>query len=308
MSKAASGPDWLDARLRRGDVILIDGAMGTELEARGVAMDDEAWCGIASLYHGAVAREIHQDYIRAGADVIITNTFASARHVLEPAGHGEQVVEANKKAVAAALAARDAVADRPVAVAGSISHTRFDRLDPVWHTEARLKLSFVEQAETLAEAGVDLLALEMMADPEVAPLALEAALVTGLPVWVGISVTRDSDGRLAGHGRPPRDLELLLERLTALGGGLYTVMHSEVNDTGPGLEALRRHWAGPTGAYPNSGYFRMPHWQFVDIIAPDDLAAEAKSWIDQGAQVIGGCCGLGVEHIQRLREFLVSSN
>ncbi len=302
MNDTTAGPEWLDARLRGGEVVLIDGAMGTELEARGVPMDAAAWCGPALLEHGDVVREVHQDYIRAGAEVIITNTFATGRHVLARAGYGEAVAELNRLAVALAVEARDAVARRPLAIAGSISHTRFGVADPEWHTEARFRESFAEQAGLLAEAGVDLLALEMMSDPEVAPLALEAALATGLPVWVGISVARDADGRLVGCGDPGRDLDLLLERLCGLGGGLYLVMHSEVADTGPGLAVVRRHWSGATGAYPNSGHFEMPNWQFTDIIAPDELAAEAQNWVEAGTQVIGGCCGLGVAHIERLRE------
>ncbi len=304
MSQTSAGPEWLEARIRAGEVVLIDGAMGTELEARGVPMDENAWCGPPLLEFGDVVREIHQDYIRVGAEVIITNTFATARHMLERAGYGDVVAEINRTAVRLALEARDRVAERPVAVAGSISHIRFGVADPEWHTEVRFRESFREQAGLLAEAGVDLLVLEMMADPEVAPLALEEALATGLPVWVGISVQRDEQGRLVGYGDPARDLDLLLQRLVGLGGGLYLVMHSDVPDTAPGLEIVRRHWSGPTGAYPNSGYFKLPHWQFVDIIPPDELAVEALQWVAAGTQAIGGCCGLGVAHIERLRECL----
>jgi homocysteine S-methyltransferase len=304
MASTAAGPDWLDKRIRDGVVILIDGAMGTELEARGVPMDEDAWCGPPLLEYGDVVRQIHEDYIRAGAEVIITNTFATGGLALGPVGQADMVGPLNRRAVTLALEARDAAAERPVAIAGSISHTSFGRRDPDWYNERRFRECFSEQAELLAEGGCDLLALEMMSDPEVAPLALEAALATGLPVWVGISVERDAEGRLYGHGDPSRDLDLLLERLTGLGGGLYTVLHSDVPDTGLALAAVRRYWSGPTGAYPNSGYFEMPHWQFVDIISPDDLAMEASRWVAAGTQVIGGCCGLGVDHIERLRERL----
>ena len=82
-------------------------------------------------------------------------------------------------------------------------------------------------------------------------------------------------------------------------------MHSPVPDTTEGLEIVKRHWKGPLGAYPESGYFVMPNWQFVEIIAPEDFVAVAREWIAGGVQIIGGCCGLGPDHIRALNEALV---
>ena len=79
----------LQQRLDGGEVIVLDGAMGTELEKRGVPMDDAAWSAAALATHADTVREVHEAYIRAGADLITTNTFPTARHVLEPAGMGE---------------------------------------------------------------------------------------------------------------------------------------------------------------------------------------------------------------------------
>ncbi len=82
---------WIAERLAAGGEIIIDGANGSELERRGVPMDERAWCGPSVTTHSHVLKEIHKDYIAAGAEVIITNTFASSRQMLEPAGYGEQV-------------------------------------------------------------------------------------------------------------------------------------------------------------------------------------------------------------------------
>src|ERR671915_1409709 len=108
-------------RLDAGEVVILDGAMGTELERRGVPMDEVAWDAAALLTHPDTVREVHEDYIRAGADVIITNTFATARHVLEPAGMGERFRELNTRAVVLAKEARENAAEGEVFVAGSIS-------------------------------------------------------------------------------------------------------------------------------------------------------------------------------------------
>src|SRR5215207_5826214 len=104
----------LQQRLDGGETVLLDGAMGTELEMRGVPMDVVAWDAAALLTHPATVREVHEDSIRAGADVITTNTFATARHVMEPAGMGERFRELNARAVALAKEARENAADGAV--------------------------------------------------------------------------------------------------------------------------------------------------------------------------------------------------
>ncbi|MEQ9349182.1 MAG: homocysteine S-methyltransferase family protein, partial [Alphaproteobacteria bacterium] len=109
MNSAAIG-HWLAERLRNGPPLLLDGATGSELERRGVPMDDAAWSGAAVHTHPDVVREVHADYIRAGAEVVITNTFATARHALVPAGLDGETAAINRRAVALAREARDVVA------------------------------------------------------------------------------------------------------------------------------------------------------------------------------------------------------
>ncbi|MGH6719275.1 MAG: homocysteine S-methyltransferase family protein [Alphaproteobacteria bacterium] len=301
----------LDERLAQGDVIIIDGGTGTELEARGVPMDEVAWCGAANFDHDDVLLGVHEDYIRAGADVIITNTFSTARHMLEPAGLGDRVVEANRRAVDIARKARDRAADRPVAIAGSISHFigRTDRSRPPdakWTRPETLKATFTEQAESLAGAGVDLIALEMMMRPELALPALEAALGTGLPVWIGMSCRRE-DGQVVTFDHPDTAFAPVVEALVAAAAGraqAVNVMHSLVDDTQAGVDVVRARWKGVLGVYPESGYFEMPNWRFVDVIEPAALVARAKAWVASGVQIVGGCCGTGVAHIRALKEAL----
>ena len=93
---------------KRGNILILDGGTGTELEKRGVPMDPGAWCGLAALEHADILKRIHLDYIFSGADVITTNTYSSSRHMLELSGLGEKFVEINKKAVEAAHSAKEA--------------------------------------------------------------------------------------------------------------------------------------------------------------------------------------------------------
>ena len=92
-------------RLDAGEIVVLDGGTGTELQRRGAQMDPSAWCGPASLNNSELLTQVHLDYIDAGADVITANTFASSRLMLTPAGFADRVEEINRIAVEAALRA-----------------------------------------------------------------------------------------------------------------------------------------------------------------------------------------------------------
>jgi methionine synthase I (cobalamin-dependent) len=298
----AAPAEYLKGRLERGDVVVIDGATGTELEARGVPMDDAAWCGPANLEYAAVARDVHADYIRAGAAVVIANTFSTDRLRLGDAGLGDRVEEVNRKAVRAALEARDET-DRPeVAVAGSLSRAAASSLGGglLGVDRATLLDVYTEQAGILADAGVDLIALEMMSAPEHAEPALEAARSTGLPVWLGVSADRAADGRLTGWQSPERSFDDFVAGLSTAGVDAMLVMHTDVASVDEALDSVFRHWDGPVGVYPHVGTFEPPNWKFDASFTPEDLVANAQRWVERGVLVVGGCCGLGPAYIRAL--------
>ena len=293
-------------RLDVGDIVILDGATGTELQRRGVSMDPAAWCGPSTLGNDDLLADIHADYIRVGADVITANTFASSRLMLEPAGFGDRVAEINTRAVEAALRARErtGTTDR-VAVAGSISH-----MVPVMAgtatvdgarvaSDAQVADAIHELAHLVRDAGADLIALEMMYNPKRAPLAVAAAMSTGLPVWFGMSARRDSAGNVVSFDQlQDVPLEDIIDLIPADGIDAAGFHHTTSEIIGEALVRLRSRFAGPLIAYPDSGYFEMPDWQFVDTIEPARLEQFFAEWIGLGARVIGGCCGLTVEHVQ----------
>jgi len=299
---SAAPVEHLNARLASGDVVVIDGATGTELEARGVPMDDAAWCGVANLEYAEVARDIHADYIRAGARVVIANTFSTDRLRLGDAGIADRVEEVNRKAVGAALDARAAV-DRPdVVVAGSLSRAAAFTIDGSARRvdSATLLDAYSEQARLLADAGVDLIALEMISGPDHGEPALEAARSVGLPIWLGMSAEKTADGRLEcwqGHGLLFDDL---VQGLAAPDLAAVMVMHTDVADVDDALEAVFRHWDGPVGVYPHVGSFVPPSWQFDERFTPADLVVQSRRWVERGVRIVGGCCGLGPSYIEAL--------
>jgi homocysteine S-methyltransferase len=303
----------LSERLQNNEIILLDGGVSTEIQRRGVAMDSAVWSGIAHKTHPDVVREVHEDYIRAGAQVITANTFSTARHGLESIGLGGEVASINEQAVRLAQAARDNAATSDVWIAGSISTSPgFNNPREVAMSE-QARANYRELAEILAETGVDLIIAEMMMDLVSAPMVVEASLATGLPVWVGYSAMLAEDGvsvqswRLDGAANttPPDDFDALVAAVSPLGGEAAGVMHSRVEHTGPALEVLQRHWSGPRLVYAETGWLEKPDWIFEEICSPEAYLAAIEGWISKyGTQIVGGCCGTGPAHIRLLKERL----
>ncbi|MFW5715198.1 MAG: homocysteine S-methyltransferase family protein [bacterium] len=310
--EAAMGYTEIHRRMIDGGVVLIDGATGTELEKRGADMNDDAWCGPANISHRGLLEEVHLDYIRAGAEIITTNTYATTRLMLEPAGYGDRIEEIYRSACGAALHARrlaqQELGRTEVLVAGSLSHmvpkstAGAESTDPYSGLGREKFCAALHEAAGLLKAGgCDLILLEMMYHPQRFQCVLEAALDTGLPVWAGFSARWGENGELLSFFQEHDImLEEVIAQLPGKGIDAAGIMHSNVNITGPALELLGHYFTGPRYAYPDSGFFRMPNWQFEDIVSPADLKAYAIDWIADGVSAVGGCCGLSVEHIEAL--------
>ncbi len=297
----------LGDRLARGDIILMDGGVSTEIQKQGVDMDSTVWSGIAHVTHPDITREVHESYLRAGAEVITANTFATARHVLEGKDMGDDFEMINRKAVEVAQQARDNAASGDVLVAASISSTPTFDGDRYTERGAAALQNYKDQAAIYAEAGVDLIVLEMMLDLDGAIPCTTAAVESGLPVWVGFSASL-RDGAVIGYHegtrkRPTIDFGELIDTIMAIGGEATGVMHSFMETTGPALDVLADRWPGPKMAYAETGAFRNPDWVFEQVVSVEEYAHAVDGWVrDQGVQIIGGCCGTGPDHIRALHE------
>ncbi len=310
------GAEVIFRRLAAGGLVVIDGGTGSQLQAEGVPMDDVAWSARANLEQPDAVQRVHEAYLRAGAEVIIANTYAASRAALQPAGLGDRVEQANRNAVHAALRAREVAATGPVAVAGSMSSFCPIAMDPAAlgaplagpaAEDPRFPglADFREQAGLLAEAGAELIALEMIDSSGYGRMALQAAAQTGLPVWLGISPVRLADGTLGtlpelGDGESFDDL---LRALADPAPAVITVMHAKPEVTVDAIEIIRRHFAGPIGVYAETGDWAPPNWVF-DGLTPGEYLQQAITWADAGAQLIGGCCGVGPGHIRVLADGL----
>ena len=291
----------LQARLAAEETVLMDGGMGTELQRRELT-SPTTWSGGPMLTHHELVRDIHQEYIEAGAEIIITNTFSTGRDVLEPDGLGHKVAEANRLGIEAAVQARrNTGTEDSVVIAASVS-----TMAPKTHAEVPVPYekgleTYREQLGELAKGGPDVAAGEMLVRISDTLAVIDAAAELDLPVWVGLSLVPDGDELYLGiqdrHGG-----ETLQDAMDAIRGkGIATVfiMHTPVDDTGPGLEIVKKNWAGTFGAYA--------HFPSGNILDPQQYLEYAKEWSKQGARIIGGCCGTRPDHIRALREWLSGS-
>jgi S-methylmethionine-dependent homocysteine/selenocysteine methylase len=298
------GYERIKQKLAQGEVIILDGGTGTDIQRRGAPMSGETWCADVNLTHGDIVKAVHLDYMAQGADIVTANTYATSPLNFAHIGRAADVNKIDTVAVAIAKAA---VAGTDVCVAGSMSTMRpmqlgTDRnnLAVEWPDDEALAL-FAMKAKGLKDAGVDLIMMEMMRDADYAVLACEAALATGLPVWIGIAIEKREDGELTGFGRSDQLLRDIAPALAVLKPDVISIMHSSPEDTGPAIEILKRSWSGPIGTYPESGYFKSPDWIFTEI-TPAELVDAAKSWQQQGVTIFGGCCGIGPSHIAALKK------
>jgi homocysteine S-methyltransferase len=288
--------DRLLGRMQAGETILIDGGTGTEVERRGVPQLENAWNGGGILSHPQIVQQVHEDFLREGAEIVISNTFATSRHALREAGQPERFETYNRHGVELALAARDAAARPEALVAGGISYWSWAGEPPPPDV---VRSGVADQAAIMAEAGADLLMLEMMVDKARMLAALEAARGSGLPVWAGLSCTRDDAGRIRLlRGEP---LAPALEALHAAGVPLVCIMHTDVALVDDCLDEVFAHWPGLVGVYAHSGQSDRGSWRFETVMPPQDHARAAQRWLARGVRLIGGCCGMGPDHVKALK-------
>jgi len=304
------------ACMAASQVLLLDGATGTELQRRGVDTSLPLWSARALLEAPAVLRAIHADYIAAGADIVTTNTFRTHRRTLTRAGLGERTHELTQLAVTIAREAAQQV-DRKIFVAGSISPLEDCYAPQLVPPDGELWIEHAEMARDLAQAGCDLLLVETMNTIREAVIAARCAAVTGLPVCVSF---------VAGlNGQPPDQIDRSeidedLATLTLLSGESIEEAVQAVQRLRPAailincvplayidraFAELRAAHHGPIGLYANVGHADdQVGWTLTDDVQPAAYAQHARQWMRQGAAIIGGCCGTMPDHIAALKDLL----
>ena len=253
--------------------------------------------------------------------MVTANTFATNRQVLVGAGLADETVSITTRAVELAREAVNNVSpNRPIAIAGSMSNNvawtpgTFSPDPRFFPTPAEEADNYREIAEALANAGVDLILMEMMWDVDRASRAVKAAVETGLPVWIGTSCSllpNGSAGAWNKHKEEPahrlapdhlkqetKPFAPLIEAMMSFDPQVMGVMHTTVDTMDAGLNALFEHWQGPVMAYPETS--SQVRRGVSAAVEPDVFAAHCGDWVGKGVQIIGGCCGTTIEHIRTM--------
>ena len=290
--------------------LLLDGGMGRELRFRGVEIPETIWSANALLVAPDIVRQIHADYIAAGADVIITNTYGVIRADLAKAGIAERFAELNLLACQLANKAREA-AERPVMIAGSLPPLRGSYRPDLVGDFADIEPLYAEQAALLAP-HVDLLLCETMSSAAEGRAAAVAACGAGKPVWVSWTLHEDR----SGHLRSGETIGQAVRALADLPVSGFLVNCCAPESITSAMRELKATGASYVGGYANTFQPVPTNWTLDgasetdgllglrDDLTPVQYCAHAQQWLQAGATVIGGCCGTRPAHIAQLKKSL----
>jgi 5-methyltetrahydrofolate--homocysteine methyltransferase len=279
-------------RLQSGDILVLDGATGTNLQQHGlpVGVPSDIWV----LDQPQTVSQLHSDFLSAGSDVLLTNTFGSSHLHLQHAGLAERFEQTNRQAVDLL---RKVIEGTGVLAAGSMGPLG-EMLQPYGTLkEDDAMAEYANQARILSEAGVDLLVIETQFDLNEAKAAIRGAKsVTDLPLVCSFSYDR---GTRSMMGVRP---EQMGEELADMGVTVLGInCGRSLEDNLQALQELRQVTSLPLWFKPNAG---LPHTDeagsLVYHVSPEMMAAQVPQWIAAGARLIGGCCGTSPEHLRAI--------
>lgn len=290
-------------------VILTDGGMGQELVRRSSSPPTPLWSARVLIDEPDLVRDLHREFIEAGARVVTINTYAATPERLAREGVPELFKELQARGIELAKQARDEAGRTGVSIAGC--------LPPLFGSYApKLTISYDETLaiyrRVVAEQAphVDLFLCETMASAEEGRAAATAACEAGKPVWISWTLSDDAKGLL----RSGETLDRAAEAVSDLPIAARLVNCSRPETIDAALGALK-HLGAPVGAYANgfTATDALKHGGTVDVLhARHDLdpaayAAFALGWVEAGLDIVGGCCEVGPSHIAALRDRLVGS-
>lgn len=281
--------------------LILDGATGTELNRRGVNTGLPLWSANALLtdHDSRILQQIHEDYLRAGADIITTNTFRTHRRALTPSGNTDRALELTSRAVTIARAAIvNTVPDSPKFIAGSVSTLEDCYRPDLVPPDAELRAEHAERIDHFVQCGVDLILIETINTIREAVIMAGLAVVTGTPVVVSFVCNRE--GRILSG----ETLTEAANQLLALGISAIGVNCGPTPNLSKPLAELRSVCGAdfPLIAYGNIGYADDEvGWVNTDSENPAAYCEHAVHW---PAKIVGGCCGTTPEHIAALKSML----
>ncbi|MAE66113.1 MAG: methionine synthase [Phycisphaeraceae bacterium] len=282
----------LAERIASGDLLISDGATGTWLQANGL---EAGGCPEAmNESHPDTIRRMAADYFGAGSDMVETNSFGGSRYMLAKYGRGDDVEKLNRLA---AEHARHA-AQSGHFVVGSIGPTG-EFLEPNGTaTEQDMLEVFAEQARGLAAGGVDGFCIETMSDMGEIALAIRAAKETGLPVMATLTFDKGPRGFFTMFGITPEGAAEQLSEAGAdvVGSNCGIAIDSMIEIIG----RMRQATDKPILTHVNAGIPKIEGGKIIYPDTPEQMAPAYSRLVEAGANILGGCCGTGPDHIRAI--------
>ena len=291
----------LAERLAESTPLLVDGAMGTELFARGLTAGDPPEMWNIDMPDNVI--DVHKGYIKAGSDIILTNSFGGTSFRLKLHNLQDRVHEINEAAARCGRAAADA-SDRPVVVAGSMGPSG-ELLEPMGTmTPETAAAAFADQARGLTAGGADLLWIETMSSLDEVEAAIEGARsASAVPVAVTLSFDT------AGHTMMGVSGTAAAERLGPLGlAAIGANCGNNIADTEAAVLQLKAGLADtPVIVKANAGIPEFKGDKLHYTGTPEIMGAHLRRMADAGIEIIGGCCGTATQHVAYMRGVLDGS-
>lgn len=293
----------LKQKLARKEKIIINGPTGTEMQRRGLNTKLPLWSAAPLLINPDIVRTIHEDYIKAGADIIITNSFRTNVRTLDKIGLGELSTPLTNLAVKLAKEARENSGREDVIIAGDIAPLEDCYTPSLVPSEKELLEEHRRSADDLAKAGVDIIQIETVGTFQEGLAVAKAAHETGLDFILSF-ICNPEGNLLSGES-----LEEAVQAISAFNPIALTTNCRAPKIIEAAVYKLLKLTDKPVGVYANGVGCPADEfgWEFCETgVSAEEYLEYAKKWINDGVTLIGGCCGTTPEYIKLISNYLKS--
>ena len=281
---------------------LLDGAMGSEFIKRGISLPSHVWSAQLNLDAPEIIYKIHQEYIEAGSNYIISNTFRTTPRAYKKLGlsDDESEILAKSSLKSAVIQAKKSIKDN-VRVLGSIAPLEDCYKPELFPGINVAKIEFSKISQWLYDSKIDIFLLETMNSIDETIICLEVIKNYDIPIWVSF-VLLDEKHILSGEL-----LEDAIKKVEQFNVDVLLLNCNPINRTKITLKTLSEHWNKRWGIYPNLGIGEpSPDGIITNYYSDDDFLFLCKNAIDLGASILGGCCGTRPHHIKLLTDNFVT--
>ena len=281
--------------------LLLDGAMGTELQNRGIDIPLPLWSADANIKHPEVVINIHKDYINSGADIITTNTFRTTAWTYRKAGFSNtKSEELSRSSLYKAVECAQIAVSNSVKIAGSITTIEDCYLPELFPGTSAAEDTYGQTIEWLVDAGVDFILFETMGNIEEISCALEMSRSYNIPIWLSL-ISKDKYNLLDGS-----PFEKVFELFKSFSIDHLLINCNTIDLTIDMCDQIHSAWSQKWGVYPNLGKTNYEN-DYLNIISDSNLNDGMISLLSKEPNVIGLCCGSTPFHIKYLKSLIKST-